>query len=325
MAELNWNDAQWQKVNDAVTEGFNKASVAGQFLPMYGPLSGSAEVVRNERLEPLNGDAQEYGSAAGGNTIKLSTTHDSVNLRLLSLRVNVELSSEQVNDEQLANAMLAFRRASSVLALEQDKIVFGGFRRDVRKGERSTETNVFISNQDGLAPQKGLADPQVSTDFQPLDPETRADGDIGASIVPAVAEAISTLEARSHAGPFACVLANGLFQCAHTPNQGSLVLPADRIVPQLSGGLLLRSGGMPKDLGVVVSLAGGSVDIVVGAPPAVQFLQRQPDAKYLFRVVTRFVLRIRDNAKPPYAGFKLLPAADQAPVPARKVLRRFGK
>ncbi len=50
MAELSWTDTQWQKVNDAVTEAFGKSSVASAFLPCYGPLSGSAEIVRNERL-----------------------------------------------------------------------------------------------------------------------------------------------------------------------------------------------------------------------------------------------------------------------------------
>ena len=31
--------------NDAVNEAFQKASVASAFLPMYGPLAGSAEIV----------------------------------------------------------------------------------------------------------------------------------------------------------------------------------------------------------------------------------------------------------------------------------------
>jgi len=54
----------------------------------------------------------------------------------------------------------------------------------------------------------------------------------------------------------------------------------------------------------VVSLAGNAVDIVVGTPPTVQFLLRQADAKFLFRVYERFVLRIRD-AKPPVDGFRI--------------------
>jgi hypothetical protein len=43
MAELSWTEAQWQKVNEAVSEAFAKASVASAFLPCYGPLPGSAE------------------------------------------------------------------------------------------------------------------------------------------------------------------------------------------------------------------------------------------------------------------------------------------
>ena len=80
MAELNWDDAQWQKVNEAATEAFNKASVAGAFLPMYGPLPGSAEVVRNERLQ-----LQEQEDIARTQlTVTLDKDHGSVNLKLVN-------------------------------------------------------------------------------------------------------------------------------------------------------------------------------------------------------------------------------------------------
>ena len=52
-----WTDAQWEKVYQTVSEEANKASVAGAFLPCYGPLSRSAEGVRGEKLEYIeNGD-----------------------------------------------------------------------------------------------------------------------------------------------------------------------------------------------------------------------------------------------------------------------------
>jgi len=70
---------------------------------------------------------------------------------------------------------------------------------------------------------------------------------------------------------------------------------------------LLRSGQMNADTGIVVSLAGNAVDIVVGTPPTAQFLQRQPDARFLFRVYERFVLRIRDEVRLPVAGFRNRP------------------
>jgi len=51
---------------------------------------------------------------------------------------------------------------------------------------------------------------------------------------------------------------------------------------------------MRENFGVVVPQTGESIDLVVASPPKVQFLQVTPDAKYLFRVYERFVLRIKD-------------------------------
>ena len=154
MAELNWTDAQWQNVNAAVTEAFGKASVASAFLPMYGPLAGSAEIVRNERLQ------QDDTSTPP--TIRLDRDHSGVNLRLVNLTVNVELSSEQVADETLSNALLAFRRAANILALEQDRVVFAGYSRGF-----ADENSTFVVNQ--VEPQKGLADLPARYGFPPVE------------------------------------------------------------------------------------------------------------------------------------------------------------
>ena len=85
----------------------------------------------------------------------------------------------------------------------------------------------------------------------------------------------------------------------------------------------MRSGKMDGTTGIVVSLAGNAVDIVVGTPTTVQFLQRMTNAKFLFRVYERFVLRIRDEDNPPLAGFRIPPAANQiAREAARSALVR---
>jgi uncharacterized linocin/CFP29 family protein len=290
MAELNWSDAQWQKVNDSVTEAFGKASVASAFLPLYGPLAGSTETVRNERLD--DDDPKKP------RTVTLDADHDAVNLKLVNLTVKVELSSEQVADETLSNAMLAFRRAANILAQEEDRIVFAGFNR----GDPNSK---YVVNK-RIQPQKGLADLTARRKFAELD--LRGIAVAGQAIVSAVVAAIRELEDHSHSSPFACVLGNELFNKVHDPSQ-SFVLPADRITPLLKGGPLLRSGKMNDNTGIVVSLAGYAIDIVVGTPPTVQFLQRTPDARFLFRVYERFSLRIRDKEKPPVAGFTVPPSA----------------
>ena len=289
MAELNWSDAQWQKVKDAVTEAFGKASVASAFLPLYGPVTGGTETVRNEHLERAPGVRPV--------TVRLNSFHDAVNLRLVNLTVNVELSSEQVADETLSNAMLAFRRAANILALEQDRVVFAGFGRGFLN-----ENSPAVVNQ--VDPQKGLADLPARFGFAGLAlPQPNVT--LGQLVVSAVVNAMNTLEGDSHPAPFACVLGNTLFQAVHDPSE-SLVLPADRVTPMLKGGPLLRSGQIDATTGIVVAFASGAVDIVVGTPPTVQFLQRQPDARFFFRVYTRFVLRLRD-VKPPVAGFRIRP------------------
>jgi uncharacterized linocin/CFP29 family protein len=291
MADLNWGDAQWQKVNDAITEAFGKASVASAFLPIYGPLSGSAEIVRNERLK------EDVSTTPP--TVSLDRDHASVNLKLVNVTVNVKLSSEQVADETLSNALLAFRRAANILALEQDLVVFAGYARGF-----PNENSKYVVNQ--LDPQKGLADLPARRNFDFLVfPQVPRVG-LGQLVVTAVVKAMTTLEGDSNPAPFACVLGNTLYEAVHDPS-ASLVLPADRVTPLLKGGPLLRSGKIDAEAGVVVSLGGEAVDIVVGTPPTVQFLQRDANAKFLFRVYLRFALRIRDDAKRPVAGFRVLP------------------
>lgn len=291
MAELNWSDDQWQKVNDAVNEAFGNAGVASAFLPLYGPVAGGIETVRNERLERVLG-AQPLEPS----TVRLNAFHRAVNLRLVNLTVNVELTSEQVADETLSNALLAFRRAANILALEQDRVVFAGYSRGFIR-----ENSDCVVNQ--VDPQRGLADLPARQGFASLAGTGTTTGQL---VVSAVVSAMSALEDSSHPRPFACVLSSELYEAVHDPS-ASLVLPADRISPLLKGGPLLRSGQIEPGTGIVVSLAGNAIDIVIGTPPTVQFLQRRENARFLFRTYLRFALRIRDGGSPAVAGFRVQP------------------
>ena len=298
MAELSWTDAQWQKVNEAVNEAFGKASVASHpdFLQAYSH-KGSSETVRNERLTLID-----------PTTVGLDVDHDALNLRFVNLRVHVNLSSEQVADETMSNALLVFRRAANILAQEEDRIVFDGY-------QRGGNDSAFVANNP--RPQKGLADPLARMRFTFFAAAGMTPAQVGNSVVPEVVRAIQTLENTSNPSPFACIMGSTLYECVHTPDPNSLVLPADRILPIVKGPLL-RSGQMNAFTGIVVSLAAGAVDIVVGTPPTVQFLQRTNEGRFLFRVYERFVLRVRDDLTRPIAGFMTgdIPSASQAVVGA---------
>lgn len=288
--QLGWSDAQWQKVSDVVTEAFGKASVAGALLPCYGPLPASADTVRDQQL------------SADFDQSELVSVTDDTTLKLFNLRAKVELSSEQVADESLSSALLAFRRAANGLALSQDEIVFRGYSPSESGVVAGRLGNVLA----GSPPKKfkGLT-PSGRYLVQVVVPKQRSgrggtseeSGAKGEEIVAQVANAIANLEKESHPGPFGCVLDKVLFTEAHRPSQGSMVLPADRIVPLLNGPFL-RSGEMDDDTGLVVSLGSGAVDLVVATPPKAQFLQQNDEAKYVFRVYVKFVLRLKDKNSP---------------------------
>jgi uncharacterized linocin/CFP29 family protein len=348
---LEWSEAQWERINSAVTEAFGKASVAGAFLPCYGPLPEGAEYVRDEKFTET------------GAMVRVA---DDTTLKLFNLTVKVELSSEQVAEDALSSALLAFRRAANTLAQVEDDLVFNGFdgnaaARDAKEDlEKLKKESADAKNERDVAVQKlrlakGAAldeakrnvDQKTAVDeaakkvpeaeAKAKEAETKAEeaeakekatrnakiavshpdtlnglakvdhasktqvanlrtakADLGEHLVTAVVNAIAALEDDSHSGPFACVLGSNLFEEAHRPREKSMVLPADTITPLLNGPLL-RSGQMDKDTGIVVSLAASDIDIVVATPPKAQFLQLTPEAKYLFRVYEKFVLRVKDS------------------------------
>jgi len=91
------------------------------------------------------------------------------------------------------------------------------------------------------------------------------------------------------------VLDQKFFLIAQTPDEDSLVLPQDRIIPFLGGGSLLRSSTLPENRGVVVALGGAAVELVVATDMSVQFLQVTTDPMFVFRVFEKMALRIKER------------------------------
>lgn len=271
MADYNappgWTDAQWQKVQDAVTDSFAKASVVSSFLPCYGPLPEGSSNVRNPQVTRA--------------TYELAVD-DADTLRFIKLRVDVPLTREQVSDDSLSSALLAFKRAATLIALAEDEIVFKGLANLTKSADAA-----LIEKSEKTPKNTGLLE-LVAKGARIV--ETLREPD---ALIEAIVREISELDSGGHPGPFACVLSNDVFALAHKPMNDSLVMPADRIKPFLAGGPLLRSGRMGEDVGVIVSLASDLIDIVVATPPKVAFLQVTEGAKFLFRVYEKFVPRVK--------------------------------
>ncbi|WP_309717397.1 encapsulin [Armatimonas sp.] len=280
--QIEWSQDQWNQINQTVQEEVTKSSVAGSFLPCYGPLAKSAEVVRRQNL-------LEFDEA--GTPLRVD---DVETLTLCSLTVHVYLKQQQMAQERIEDALLAFRRGANILARAEDAITFRGLPR--RNPSREELNDILVPKQclvtsgqkiEGLF-QEGLKLRPTGYRIPVAEPP------FSESIVRIIVAAITALEQNGHLGPFACVLGDQAYVEAFTPERGSLVLPSDRITPML-GMPLQRSGILPPRCGVVVSLCGDPIDLVVATPPTVQFLNISDEAQYHFRVYERFTYRVKET------------------------------
>jgi uncharacterized linocin/CFP29 family protein len=284
--QLHWTDEQWNKVRQVVYEEARRARVAGNFLPLYGPLEADARFVAREVTHDPSDppDPEAVGV----------TVSDSDTLRLTTLQVNVYLRGAQVADPELESALLAFRRAASLVARLEDDIMFRGQVDSNRGPPRSDQVvdETVAARAPAQTPDNSVRGGQRIRGL--LDTINRPRATItGNDLVIAVSNAISRLERDRHFAPFACALSHEYFDLVQTPNPNSLVLPQDRILPFLAGGPLVRCSSLPPNTGLVVALSGTPIDLVVGTDISVGFLQVTPNPWFVFRVFEKVVLRIK--------------------------------
>jgi len=277
--QVPWTDEQWARVNQVVLEEAGRARVGATFLPLVGPLSPDADFVRAEAI-PTDAPLR---------------IEDKITIQLATLQIRVEVRGAQIADPEMRGVLALFRRAANVLARLEDAVVFRG----------------LVQADAGFRPGGGVDDlPQIWQvhggqvtpglwEQVPRNPSWQwiALPATGQALVAAVSKAIGALEGHGHFGPFAVALGDGLFLTAQSPDQDSLVLPQDRIIPFLSGGSLLRSSTLSDHngySGVIVALGGTPIELVVATDVSPQFLQITDEPRYLFRVRERIALRIKE-------------------------------
>lgn len=285
--QLQWTDEQWNRVRQVIYEEARRARVAGNVLPLYGPLAPDATYVTKEQLNAPDHDDAPFGKAPG------FTVSDSDTLKLTTLQVKVYLRGAQVADPQLTSALIAFRRAANVLARLEDKIVFNG-QSDAGKGPPA-EVDSTLWQVVGGQKNDGLLLPPDERRVVGVAPGPKGEIGSGNELVGSISEAIGLLESKYHLGPFACILDQKYFRTATTPTDGSQVMPQDRILPFLGGGPLLRSSALPEHRGLVIALGGAPIDLVVATDISVNFLQVTTDPWYVFRVYEKIVLRLNQK------------------------------
>ncbi len=263
---LPWTDEQWTTVQRIVQDAAGRARVASAFLPLVGPL--------------LPGQTTVPALTMDSDTLE---TDDETTFPLTTIACNVELTTQQAEDPELAVARLKLARAAERIGGIEDQLVFNHAHGANARAEVPDPWSVSGH------PRIGLLNAALSQ--KPIGRIKEGDVD-SQQLVKAIAAGIEGLESRRHYGPFACVLGRDLFLAANSPAD-SMVFPSDRILPFLEGGPLRRSSVLPADRGLIVALAGSPVDLVVASDVHVKFLQITLEPRYILRVSERFVLRIK--------------------------------
>jgi uncharacterized linocin/CFP29 family protein len=306
--KIPWGKEVWERIDHAVATEVKRTRICARFLP-----------VRPVPPRTTSVPTDSY-SVAGG----VYSVDEGATLRLNEYYVPFELTPQQVAQEEgdfrdlgHSTAVTLATKAANSLALAEDLICFQGqnaitsaqaFQSGLVQtlaGNKPLDTGLLNFPVGANVPGAGpLTVPPVAAitvvNVDPLAPAVP--GVIyGSNTFNGVAQAYSQLQAAGQYGPYAIVLETIPYADTYAP-LADLTVTADRIRPLVTAGYF-GSGTLPPTppaaqeapyFGVLVSLGGNTMDLVVGAQPVTAFQQEDPTGNFRFRVLQRFALRVKD-------------------------------
>jgi uncharacterized linocin/CFP29 family protein len=282
--KLPWSQEIWNRIDQAVHNECQRTKVARKFLPLYGPVAAGQTTVHSDTVVV---DGQSLGADETATT------------PLVEILVDFKLTAQQVDrEEELMTAVTLATRAANLIAQAEDILIFQG--QAAVEGQQPhplfAQGKVrLLSGNAGTGLLGGLSVNQV-VNVSPID---AAEQRFGEETFKAVARAYSRLQsgdglAQAHYGPYALVLQHEQYADTYAPLATTLIMPADRIKPLVTAGFY-GTGTVPPLTGLLVSLGGNTMDLVVGMDVTASFLQEDPDGRYRLRVWERFALRRKDE------------------------------
>lgn len=272
---LHWPQECWDRIDKAVHDETKRIKIAARFLPLYGPMAealttpSDTVVVEGERL----------------------FIDEAATVPLVETWVEFALTPQQVEREmELMSACTLAIRATNYLSQAQDLLLF--------QGNAAFDSDpLFRLNQvkrRSGPPGSGLFNaPSAEDQTIEVRPPRSGATRFAEATFEAVADAYARLQDRGHYGPYALVLHTVPHADTYAPLPTTLITPADRIMPLVACGFF-STGTLPALSGLLLSLGGNSMDLVVGKDATTAFMQEDPDGKYRFRVYERFALRLKD-------------------------------
>jgi uncharacterized linocin/CFP29 family protein len=265
--QVDWSQDAWEALDDAVHDEFHRAAVALKFIPFHGQLD-NAMTVPSDVVD-----------------LETMTVDETAVTALVELGVEFGLTRQQIATEELNLTGVALAtRAANLLAQAEDLVLF--------LGEAAFREPIFkkVQRRSGAAGTGLLGAAAQAVTVVPVSDNPKRYVE---HTFDAVVEAYSLLQRQGHNGPYALVLRSEVYADSFASLPSSLVTPADRIAPLVSLGLF-GTGTLPTASGLMVSVGGNTMDLVVGIEPTTEFLQVGSDGSYRFRVFERFALRVKD-------------------------------
>jgi len=303
--KLPWGKDVWDRIDKAVEMEMKRILIGRRFIP-----------IKEVSSKTLTVPTDAYALSAGG-----FTADEGASTRLVTLSSSFSLTPQQIAQETgdtkelgHSTAVTLATRAANALAQAEDLLIFQGqnaFNNPLFVG--GPVINQGVPNDTGLlnfavgaiAPPAGLPAVNPGIGGRP------APG-YGTETFTQVTAAMASLVASGNSGPYALVLDTFPYADAYAPI-ASLAVPADAIKPLMTAGFFgtsaLRLYGPPPPpppvvaaaaaatppyFGVLVSLGGNTVDLVVGLHATTAILQENAQGNFQLQVIERIALRFKN-------------------------------
>jgi uncharacterized linocin/CFP29 family protein len=267
-----WTPDTWSNIDKAVTAAAGQVRVVQKVFPTTS--MPNAQSVPADIFNP--------------NTM---TIQEGATTPLVELSITFPLTQSQVDKEATDHTGQKLAAlAVKTLALFEDAMFF--------QGQAAVPPLPIVRFLNGGAAGPGL----VSEAANQLNPAVDRKGkNYPATIFQAVVDGIAQLAAAGQPGPYALFLENNVYADSYRPEPNSLVTPADRIKPLVTGGFyptgallfppLPAAGGAPptppRRFGLLASLGGEPVSLYVAVDAVTAFTQTDANGVLQFRVYER--------------------------------------
>jgi uncharacterized linocin/CFP29 family protein len=296
--EPHWDPQTWDDIDKAVHDETKRICIARRFLP---PVPVQSDELNAPADTIVQGDGTSTGNGSFDEKGLLSVAENAVT-PLIEIAVEFGLTLQQVKlvaDGNTGTATTLAIRATNLLIQGEDLLCNQG-NAAVTKHGIFTDGTVKVKagpGPEGLADVTVLPDRAKQTITVKLLSAKLREGNApkyGETLFEAVADGYSRLQQRGHYGPYALELQTVPYADAFAPLPSTLIMPADRIKP-LVNDWFFGTGTLPELTGVLLSLGGNTMDMVIGRDAIVAYMQVDNSGNYRFRVFERFALRDKDK------------------------------